>query len=262
MIEGEKLRGGKMKEERRNRIFITKKWGNVLAVCLLFAILFRNTETLQEAVDAGTKERVYQIYCLGDSITYGSGLSEEERVTASYPAMLAQLLGARYTVVNYGVPGATLQDAPEKSYRNTGYLDITEMQSPDILIVMFGTNDSKAAYWSADAYREQYAALVRELQDIPCHPYVYLMAPPEAFPLEDGKIIYGIDNVVIQGELREAVRAVAEETGAGFIDLYGVTENHPEYFKDGVHPNETGYALLAETVAERIRQDREAGAYE
>lgn len=251
-----------MKEECRNRIFNQKKWVSALAVCLLFAILFWNTETLEEEVDAGTKERIYQIYCLGDSITYGSGLSEEERVTESYPAKLEQLLGARYTVINYGVPGATLQDTPEKSYRNTGYLDITEMQSPDILIVMLGTNDSKVAYWNVDAYREQYVTLVRELQDIPCHPYVYLMAPPEAFPLEDGKIIYGIDNGVIQGEIRETVRAVAEETGAGLIDLYAVTENHPEYFKDGVHPNETGYALLAETVADRIRQDREAGVYE
>lgn len=251
-----------MSEERRERNFNQKKGVRALAVCLFFAILFWNTETLKEEVDAGTKDHIYQIYCLGDSITYGSGLSEEERTAACYPARLKQLLGARYTVVNYGVSGATLQDLPERGYRNTGYLDLVEMQSPDIVIVMLGTNDSRESHWDAKRYKEQYITLVKELQDISSRPYVYLMTPPEAFPLEDGNIIYGIDNGVIQGEIRETVRAVAEETGAGLIDLYAVTENHPEYFKDGVHPNETGYALLAETVADRIRQDREAGVYE
>lgn len=251
-----------MKKERGNRMFNRRKWARALAVCLFFAVLFWDTETLKEEVDAGAKDRIYQVYCLGDSITYGSGLSEEERVTSSYPEKLEQMLGARYAVVNYGVSGATLQDTLERSYRNTGYLDIIKTQSPDILIIMLGTNDSKATHWDVDAYREHYVTLVKELQDMPCHPYVYLMAPPEAFPLEDGNIIYGIDNGVIQGEIRETVRAVAEETGAGFIDIYAVTENHPEYFKDGVHPNKEGYALLAETVADRIRQDREAGVYE
>ena len=261
MIEGEKLRGGKMREEGKNRIFNQKKWVNALAVCLLFAVLFWNTETVREEVDAEARERICQVYCLGDSITYGSGLSKEERPAACYPARLEQLLGARYAVINYGVPGATLLDTPEKSYRSTGYLELTEAQSPDLLILMLGTNDSRAAYWNEVEYKKQCIALIKELQEISSRPYVYVMAPPEAFPLENGEIIYGIDNGVIQGTVREAVRAAAEETGAGFIDLYAVTENHPEYFTDGVHPNETGYALLAETVAERIRQDEQAGVF-
>lgn len=262
MIEREKLRGGKMREEGRNHILNHRKWVSVLAVCLLMTVLFWSTETVREEVDAGARNRVYQVYCLGDSITYGSGLSKEARPEACYPARLEQLLGARYTVVNYGVPGATLQDVSEKSYRSTGYLELTEMQSPDLLILMLGTNDSRAEYWNEAEYKQQCIALIKELQAIPSQPYVYVMAPPEAFPLENGGIIYGIDNSVLQGAVRETVRAAAEETGAGFIDLYAVTENHPEYFTDGVHPNETGYALLAETVAERIRQDEQAGVFQ
>lgn len=246
-----------MKEKREWRVYNRKRWAMALSVFLFLAVVFWQTETVREEADA----RVYEVYCLGDSITYGSGLSDAERVSASYPAQLKQLLGARYTIMNYGVPGATLQDTTEKSYRNTGYIEITEMHSPDILLIMLGTNDSKPAYWDATRYKAQYVELVQELKQIESCPYIYLMAPPEAFPGADGNILYGIDNEVIHGQVREIVREVAEQTGVGMIDLYAVTEGHVEYFGDGVHPNAQGYALLAEAVADRIRQDKQAGAY-
>lgn len=247
-----------MKEKREWRVYNRKRWVMAFSMLLFLAVVFWNTETVKEEADA----RVYAVYCLGDSITYGSGLSDEKRAAASYPAQLGQLLGARYTIINYGVPGATLQNTTEKSYRKTGYVDITKMQSPDILIIMLGTNDSRPAYWDAACYKEQYVELVQELKEMECHPYIYLMAPPEAFPGANGSILYGIDNEVIHGQIREIVREVAEQTGVGMIDLYAVTEGHPEYFGDGVHPNAQGYALLAETIADRIRQDEQGGAYQ
>ena len=100
------------------------------------------------------------LYCIGDSITYGSGLEDEERLTKSYPAQLGIRLGPRYLIFNYGVRGATLQDLSRKSYRNMGYLNVIEAQSPDVVIIMLGTNDSKQKYWDAERYEEQYLASV------------------------------------------------------------------------------------------------------
>lgn len=71
--------------------------------------------------------------------------------------------------------GATLQDLSRKSYRNMGYLNVIEAQSPDVVIIMLGTNDSKQKYWDAERYEEQYLALIDELHNLPGHPYLYLM---------------------------------------------------------------------------------------
>lgn len=240
------------KTPNHNKAHNRKKWVYALAVLLFLVVLLGKSESVMEAEST----RIYQVYCLGDSITYGSGLSQEMRSLACYPAQLQELLGAKYQVMNYGVSGRTLTDVPERSYRDTGYLDMVKMQSPDILVVMLGTNDSKEDVWDAQRYQEEYVALVEELQAIESEPDIYLMIPPEAFPYEDGVIVYGINNDIIHDEIRHIVRTVSEETGAGLIDLYAVTENHPEYFVDGVHPNEQGYEVLAKAVYEQIVEDR------
>lgn len=227
------------------------KWKVVFAVFAFLLMLFWQTETVMQKENT----RIYKVYCMGDSITYGSGLAEEERENCCYPAVLEQLLGPHYEVVNYGARGRTLLNIPEKSYRGTGYVEVVKLQQPDILIVMLGSNDSRAERWDALAYKEEYISFVKELQTIESHPDIYIMTPPEAFPLEDGKIIYGISNDIIHDEVGRIVREVAAETDVNVIDLYAVTENHPEYFYDGLHPNKEGYTVVAQAVYEQIAKD-------
>lgn len=241
-----------MSGQRQNRKIWGKRIGKSLVaagVCLF--VLFFRTETVMQREDT----RVYQVYCLGDSITYGSGLAEAERDNCSYPAVLGQLLGAHYEVTNYGVRGRTLLDIPQKSYRKTGYVDMVKLQQPDIIIIMLGSNDSRLERWDAAAYKEAYTQLVQELKTIESAPVIYLMIPPEAFPLADGKIIYGVSNEIIRDEIGRIIKEVAEETGVRMIDLYAVTENHPEYFADGLHPNQEGYAVVAQAVYEQILKE-------
>ena len=216
----------------------------VRAVLLTFFLTAAVVLTDAQNIREKEYEKTEIIYCIGDSITYGSGLEDEERLTKSYPAQLGILLGPRYLIFNYGVRGATLQDLSRKSYRNMGYLNVIEAQSPD-----------------AERYEEQYLALIDELHNLPGHPYLYLMAPPEAFPAEEGEILYGINNDVIGGEIRNLVPDIAEQSGCGTLDLYALTQDHPEYFVDGIHPTEEGYALIAQMVADQIRADRNAGVW-
>lgn len=223
----------------------------VLVTGVFLLMLFWQAEPLMQKEDT----RIYKVYCMGDSITYGSGLTEEEREIYCYPAVLEQLLGPHYEVINYGASGRTLLNIPKKSYRDTGYVDVVKMQQPDILIVMLGSNDSRAERWDALAYKEAYISFIKELQAIESCPDIYIMTPPEAFPSEDGKIIYGIRNDIIHDEVGRIVREVAAETDVNVIDLYTVTENHPEYFCDGLHPNKEGYAVMAQAVYEQIAKD-------
>ena len=233
----------------------------VRAVLLTFFLTAAVVLTDAQSIREKEYEKTEIIYCIGDSITYGSGLEDEERLTKSYPAQLGIRLGPRYFIFNYGVRGATLQDLSRKSYRNMGYLNVIEAQSPDVVIIMLGTNDSKQKYWDAERYEEQYLALIDERHNLPGHPYLYLMAPPEAFPAEEGEILYGINNDVIGGEIRNLVPDIAEQSGCGTLDLYALTQDHPEYFVDGIHPTEEGYALIAQMVADQIRADRNAGVW-
>lgn len=222
-----------------------------LALVVFMGVLFLKTENVMQ----GESTHINQVFCIGDSITYGSGLPTELRAEYCYPARLQQLLGTRYEVTNYGVSGRTLMDVPERSYRETGYLDILEQQSPDILLVMLGTNDSRRGVWDAKAYRQQYESLVDELNGLASQPKIYLMIPPKAYPGEEGVIIYSIRDTVIRDEISQILREVAEEKDTGVIDLYAVTENHPEYFKDGVHPNSQGYEVIATEIYRQIKED-------
>ena len=47
-----------------------------------------------------------KVACVGNSITYGTGITNRD--ADSYPAQLQKLLGKKYSVGNFGKPGATL----------------------------------------------------------------------------------------------------------------------------------------------------------
>jgi len=47
-----------------------------------------------------------KVACVGDSITFGSGIADRDN--ASYPAQLQKLLGDGFEVKNFGVSGRTM----------------------------------------------------------------------------------------------------------------------------------------------------------
>ena len=58
------------------------------------------------------------IACIGDSITYGYGVSNPAE--EAWPALLGDKLGDGWNVVNLGVSGTTLLDEGAFPYRSTG----------------------------------------------------------------------------------------------------------------------------------------------
>jgi len=79
------------------------------------------------------KQGVARIVCLGDSVTFGFKVREEE----SYPALLRDELAGthRVEVVNVGVPGYSSLQGRRQFQRDTSAL------KPDLLIVSLGNND-------------------------------------------------------------------------------------------------------------------------
>ena len=214
-----------------------------------FAYLYFNGLSGQHAYEVPLEGDV-RIACVGDSVTYGHGVSGW--VANNYPKQLDTLLGEGYCVNNYGHSGATVQGSGDQPY-------ITYSESPeslefdaDIIIFMMGSNDSKPENWrGADAFRQQYLQRLSEYKADNSDVRIILCTPPTAFypdGMTEGLTNYDIDPAIVE-EIADIVRTIAEEEGYELIDINDITEGHPEYFlSDNVHPSNTGATLIAETV--------------
>src|SRR4051794_12474851 len=145
--------------------------------------------------DKSDKDRKLRVACVGDSITFGSGIAD--RAHNSYPAQLARLLGDRYDVRNFGVSGATLLKNGDKPYwKEKAFQEAKDFQ-PDLVVIKLGTNDSKPQNWK---HKDEFVAdardLVREFSGLPSHPRVFVCRPVPAYPGN-----WGIRDEVIRNEV-------------------------------------------------------------
>ena len=190
-----------------------------------------------------------RVACVGDSITYGSGLTN--RQADSYPVCLGHLLGAGYDVRNFGVSGATMLHQGNLPYVRQKAHAAAVAFKPDIVIIMLGTNDSKhdktgqnPDNWQYKTnFVHDYEALIGEFRRADPAVKVYVCDPTPTFP---GR--WGIDNTIIHDEIIPLVQQVASDENAGTIDLYRAFADKKDLFPDTVHPNDAGAALMASTI--------------
>lgn len=183
------------------------------------------------------------IACVGDSITYGYGVSENE----SYPACLSELFGEDTSVLDYGVNGATGTDGCSMSYSSMNAYSLAKESKADIYIVMFGTNDAHEGFWNKENYLSSIKNMLDEFKSSNPDTKIILMQPPAVFT-------NGISDDIIKGELHETVSELAEKYKATLIDLYSLTEGNEAFFSDGVHPTADGYREIAECIYEEITE--------
>lgn len=207
------------------------------------------SSTMLLAAEPSDQDTPIRIACVGDSITYGSGIEDRER--NSYPAQLAKLLGERFEVRNFGVGGATLQKRGDKPYWNlTAFKDVSAFQ-PDIVVIKLGTNDSKPQNWhGVEPFKIDLLAMVRQFRELPGEPEVLICTP-----LPVHKDAFGIREEVVRDEIVPTVKSVAEEKEVPLIDLYNALKNAGHHFPDGVHPNAEGAKLIAKAVANAVTEN-------
>ncbi|KON31269.1 hypothetical protein AC478_03150 [miscellaneous Crenarchaeota group-1 archaeon SG8-32-3] len=204
----------------------------MLAVCIAAIIL---SVTLI-VIFSGTGAT--RVACIGDSITQFS----------TYPNDLQTMLGTSYHVREFGVSGSTVLFS---SF--TPYIDQREFQRakqflPNIVIILLGTNDARSDYYQSIAnFVADYEQLVREVQALESEPKIFLVTPP---PIFDNDL--DLSNANILEGVIPSIGQVAEELGLNLIDVYTPLVNHPEYFVDGVHPNNEGAQIIASEVYKAI----------
>jgi len=186
------------------------------------------------------------VACVGDSITYGSGISN--RNYNSYPAQLGRMLQKfdnQWQVQNFGVSGATLLRNGDKPYVLESSYSQALAAEPDAVIIKLGTNDSKPHNWALkDDFISDYLFLIDSFVELPSKPKIWICYPVPAF-IDN----FSISESVIKNEIIPFVDQIAQLRDVIVIDLYTALSDSADLFPDGIHPNAEGAKLMAEAIA-------------
>jgi lysophospholipase L1-like esterase len=165
------------------------------------------------------------VLAFGDSLTFGTGASEEE----SYPAQLEKLIGRR--VVRAGVPGEVTGQALER------LLAALDEHAPRLLLLCIGGNDFLRRLGDEHADRNV-RALVKLARSRGVG--VLFIGPPEpGFTVSPPAFYAGI----------------AKEFGLPYEGgIIGQVLKDSSLKADPIHPNARGYRVIAERIAETLKK--------
>lgn len=190
-----------------------------------------------------------RIACIGNSITYGSGI--KNRSTDSYPAQLGRLLGDKCNVVNFGLGGRTLLNKGDRPYMKESLFKKSLEFNPHIVIIKLGTNDTKPFNWKySSEFKGDLTTMINSYKNLPSKPVIYLCYPAKAYFAD-----WGINDTTIVNEVIPFIKEVAKSSKSKIIDLHAATSNMPENFPDKIHPNATGAGIMAKVVQKAIIRD-------
>ncbi|MCW4002955.1 MAG: GDSL-type esterase/lipase family protein [Candidatus Bathyarchaeota archaeon] len=176
-----------------------------------------------------------RVACVGDSITQDSG----------YPSDLQTMLGSNYTVGNFGSRESTVLRISWKPYMNQPEFQDAKDFSPDIVVIMLGTNDGlKMLHSFNETFDDDYIALVNSFQELESKPQIWVAKPPPIFSNSpDLSSEYYSETIIPMTE------NIATELNLPVIDVYNAFGDNASYLSaDGVHPNNDGAALIASEV--------------
>lgn len=171
------------------------------------------------------------IACVGDSIT------------AEYPADLWTMHRENYKVGNFGVGGTTVSLQFRKPYINQTAMQNAQAFSPDIVVIMLGTNDAFLSSEQRSNFIGDYKTLIAQFQAFSSKPKIFIAVPPPVF-----NNTIGLNGTTLVNDVMPLVKQTANDLGLPLIDVHTPLVNHPEDFSDGVHPNSQGSRIIAETI--------------
>ena len=180
-----------------------------------------------------------KIVCYGDSIT-----------KRAYPDILAKLVNAE--VIRSAVGGHSTGQAMPRLKSEV------LPNSPDVVVILFGTNDIRVDNQKVHVPREKFRAnltkMVTECQKIGCEVVLCTLPPidAKAFFTRHDKDVFenngGLASLI--EDYRVITSAVAAANNASLVDLNSLLADESKFLsKDGVHPSEVGNELLAKHVA-------------
>ena len=208
------------------------------------------TDDPQSPISTGVHPPPMVVACVGDSITAHGN-------PHGYPAQLGNMLGSAWTVENFGVSGTTLMTHVGNSYQKTPMFQSALASNADVVVIMLGTNDSKAANWPSkkDFFISDYKDLIDKFKAMSSKPRIFLMKPP--YISATNRLKMSDAAVVEEGTM---IDQIAKDENVGVLDAHAPTAGHDDYFGDGVHPRPVGAGLIAKVVYEALTGKKYDGA--
>lgn len=175
-----------------------------------------------------------KLVIIGDSITEGYGVSQDQ----AYPTLLQKKIDdakKSWRVVNSGISGSTAASAASR-------VRWVLKQKPDLILIALGANDGLRGT-SVKSIEDNLNAAIELCKKAAVKVMlVGMRLPPN----------YGADYT----KQFEAVFArVAKKQGVPFIPflLENVGGDRSLNLADGIHPNEKGHAIVADTVFNAVK---------
>lgn len=208
--------------------------------------------TTISASAASKKQKTIRVACIGNSITYGTGIAD--RTNDSYPSQLQRLLGSDYQVGNFGKPGATLLYHGHRPYVKQEEFKEAIAFKGDIAVIHLGINDTDPRNWPnyRDEFVKDYLFIMDSLRA--ANPKVRIILA-RMTPIADRHPRFVSGTKQWHGEIQTAIETVARVSGAELIDFYEPLYPYPYLLPDAIHPNPEGAGILAKTVYSGITGD-------
>ena len=189
--------------------------------------------------------RTIKVACVGNSITYGTGVANREQ--NAYPVVLQRLLGKGYQVENFGKPGATLLRHGHRPYFDQPEFRAALQFRPDIAVIHLGINDTDPRNWPnyRDEFIPDYLALIDSLRAV--NPHVRILVA-RLTPIGVDHPRFDSGTRKWREEISQAVQQVADIAHVEWIDFYASLVAHPDWMPDAVHPDARGAEVLAKVA--------------
>jgi fibronectin type 3 domain-containing protein/lysophospholipase L1-like esterase len=194
-------------------------------------------------INIATAQQI-RVACLGNSITAGAKLSNPS--LDSYPGVLGQLLGPEYLVGNFGYSTSTALKNSDSPYWDKQSYQYALGFFPDIVIIFFGTNDSKPDNWIySDEFTSDYLALMESIKNKKPDANFILCFPPPFLndPIHDNNLI---------NEVIPMIAAIANQTRSVTLNIYDRFKGNDQLYVDGIHPNKEGHAIIANMLFNKL----------
>lgn len=190
-----------------------------------------STSTMDEKKESSNKEEKKTILIFGNSLTAGYGVEPED----SFVGILQQRidsLNLNYRIINAGLSGETTASGLNR-------LDWLLEEEPDIFVLELGGNDGLRGIAVSETKRnlKKIINLVQEK-----YPQTTILLAGMQIPPNMGK--------EYSQEFKSIFAELAEEEDVHLIPflLESVGGETSLNLPDGVHPNEEGHRIVAETV--------------
>jgi len=205
---------------------------------------------------ASGEKKPLRIACCGDSITFGTCAADAAKGTYTYakenyfyPTAMQKLYGYDAVVGNFGYPGSNISTSYNRYLNSCVYASLVEFD-PDIIVLALGTNNAALMPNGKNQMIINYRNMLKDMN--------------KRFP--DAKIImttalYRWDNADRTRQVDQFIIPIQKQMAEEFDFVYlydAFTEYRPygttAYYKDKLHPNNTGYQKLAEVMKKGVDQ--------